>query len=69
MVALGWCSAIGGSLAVTGVLQVVLVDVSRLDPLTIIGVVTVLAVVASCAAYLPRDERVRWTDGGASGRD
>ena len=53
MVALGLVLGIVGSLAVTGVLQSVLVDVSRLDPLTIIGVVTVLAVVASCAAYLP----------------
>jgi putative ABC transport system permease protein len=53
MVALGLVLGIAGSLAVTGVLQSVLVDVSRLDPLTIIGVVTVLAIVASCAAYLP----------------
>jgi putative ABC transport system permease protein len=53
MVALGLVLGVAGSLAVTGVLQSVLVDVSRLDPLTIIGVVTVLAIVASCAAYLP----------------
>jgi len=53
MVALGLVLGVAGSLAVTGVLQSVLVDVSRLDPLTIVGVVTVLAIVASCAAYLP----------------
>jgi predicted permease len=53
MVALGLVIGVAGSLAVTGVLKSVLVDVNRLDPLTIAGVVTMLAVVAACAAYLP----------------
>ena len=53
MVALGLVIGVGGSLAVTGVLKSLLVDVSRLDPLTIGGVVVVLAVVAAGAAYLP----------------
>jgi len=53
MVALGLVIGVAGSLAVTGVLNSVLVDVNRLDPLTIAGVVTMLAVVAACAAYLP----------------
>jgi ABC-type lipoprotein release transport system permease subunit len=44
---------VAGSLAVTGVLKSVLVDVNRLDPLTLAGVVSMLAVVAACAAYLP----------------
>jgi putative ABC transport system permease protein len=53
MVALGLVLGVAGSLAVTGVLSSLLVDVSRLDPLTIGGVVVVLAVVAAGAAYLP----------------
>ena len=53
MVALGLVIGVGGSLAVTGVLKSLLVDVSRLDPVTIGGVVVVLAVVAAGAAYLP----------------
>jgi putative ABC transport system permease protein len=53
MVALGLVLGVAGSLAVTGVLQSLLVDVSRLDPVTIGGVVVVLAIVAAGAAYLP----------------
>jgi putative ABC transport system permease protein len=53
MVALGLVIGVAGSLAVTGVLSSLLVDVSRLDPVTIGGVVVVLAVVAAGAAYLP----------------
>jgi putative ABC transport system permease protein len=53
MVALGLVTGVAGSLAVTGVLESVLVDVSRLDPVTISGVVAVLAIVAAGAAYLP----------------
>jgi ABC-type antimicrobial peptide transport system permease subunit len=53
MVALGLAFGVAGSLGVTGVLRTLLVDVSRMDPLTIGGVVVVLAVVAACAAYLP----------------
>jgi len=53
MVALGLIMGVAGSLGVTGVLRSLLVDVSRLDPVTIGGVVVVLAVVAAGAAYLP----------------
>ena len=53
MVALGLVIGVAGSLAVTGVLKSLLVDVSRLDPVTIGGVVVVLAIVAAGAAYLP----------------
>jgi predicted permease len=53
MVALGLVLGVAGSLAVTGALKSLLVDVSRLDPVTIGGVVVVLAVVAAGAAYLP----------------
>jgi ABC-type antimicrobial peptide transport system permease subunit len=53
MVALGLVIGVAGSVAVTGVLKSLLVDVSRLDPVTIGGVVVVLAVVAAGAAYLP----------------
>ena len=53
MVAIGLVIGVAGSLAVTGVLKSLLVDVSRLDPVTIGGVVVVLAVVAAGAAYLP----------------
>jgi len=53
MVALGLILGVAGSLGVTGVLRSLLVDVSRLDPVTIGGVVVVLAVVAAGAAYLP----------------
>jgi len=53
MVAVGLALGVAGSLAVTGVLKSLLVDVSRLDPITIGGVVVVLAVVAAGAAYLP----------------
>ena len=53
MVALGLVLGVAGSLAVTGVLQSMLVGVSRLDPVTIVGAVVVLGVVASAAAYLP----------------
>jgi putative ABC transport system permease protein len=53
MVALGLVIGVTGSLAVTGLLKSLLVDVSRLDPVTIGGVVVVLAVVAAGAAYLP----------------
>jgi putative ABC transport system permease protein len=53
MVAIGLVIGVAGSLAVTGVLESLLVDVSRLDPLTICGVVVVLGLVAAGAAYLP----------------
>ena len=53
MVGIGLLIGIAGSLAVTGVLKSLLVDVSRLDPMTIGGVVVVLAIVAAGAAYLP----------------
>jgi ABC-type antimicrobial peptide transport system permease subunit len=53
LVAMGLAIGVAGSLAVTGVLESLLVDVSRLDPLTIGGVVGVLAIVATGAAYLP----------------
>jgi putative ABC transport system permease protein len=53
MVALGLILGVVGSLGVTGVLRSLLVGVSRMDPLTIGGVVVVLAVVAAGAAYLP----------------
>jgi putative ABC transport system permease protein len=53
MVVVGLVLGVAGSLAVTGVLASLLVDVSRLDPVTIGGVVVVLGVVASAAAYLP----------------
>ena len=53
LVAIGLAIGVAGSLAVTGVLQSLLVDVSRLDPLTLGGVVVVLGLVAAGAAYLP----------------
>jgi predicted permease len=53
MVAIGLVIGVAGSLAVTGVLKSLLVDVSRLDPLTIGGVVVVLGLVAAGAADLP----------------
>jgi putative ABC transport system permease protein len=53
MVALGLVLGVAGSLGVTGVLRTLLVDVSQLDPVTIGGVVVVLAIVATGAAYLP----------------
>jgi putative ABC transport system permease protein len=53
LVALGLVIGVAGSLTVTGVLKSLLVDVSRLDPLTIVGVVAVLGIVAAAAAYLP----------------
>jgi putative ABC transport system permease protein len=53
MVALGLILGVVGSLGVTGVLRSLLVGVSRMDPLTIGGVVIVLALVAAGAAYLP----------------
>jgi ABC-type antimicrobial peptide transport system permease subunit len=53
MVALGLVLGVAGSLAVTGLLTSLLVDVNRLDPVTIGGVVVVLAIVAAGAAYLP----------------
>jgi putative ABC transport system permease protein len=53
MVALGLVLGVAGSLAVTGVLASLLVDVSRLDPVTIVGVVVILGLVAAGAAYLP----------------
>ncbi|HUQ81219.1 MAG TPA: ABC transporter permease [Gemmatimonadaceae bacterium] len=53
LVAIGLGLGVVGSLAVTGLLESLLVDVSRLDPLTIGGVVVVLAIVAAAAAYLP----------------
>jgi len=53
LVAIGLAIGVAGSLAVTGVLQSLLVDVSRLDPLTLGGVVVVLGLVAAGAAYVP----------------
>lgn len=53
LVVIGLAIGVAGSLAVTGVLQSLLVGVSRLDPVTIGGVVAVLAIVAAGAAYLP----------------
>jgi putative ABC transport system permease protein len=53
MVAIGLVLGVAGSLAVTGVLQSLLVDVNRLDPVTIVGVVVILGLVAAGAAYLP----------------
>jgi putative ABC transport system permease protein len=53
LVAIGLAIGVAGSMAVTGVLQSLLVDVSRLDPVTIGGVVVVLAIVSAAAAYLP----------------
>ena len=53
MVVVGLVLGVAGSLAVTGVLASLLVDVSRLDPVTIGSVVVVLGVVAAAAAYLP----------------
>jgi putative ABC transport system permease protein len=53
LVAAGLVIGVVGSLAVTGVLQSLLVGVSRLDPVTIGSVVVILGVVAASAAYLP----------------
>jgi len=53
MVVLGLVLGVAGSLAVTGVLQSLLVNVSRLDPPTIAAVVVILGLVAAGAAYLP----------------
>jgi putative ABC transport system permease protein len=53
LVAIGLAIGVAGSLAVTGVLQSLLVNVSRLDPLTIGAVVAILGLVAASAAYLP----------------
>ena len=53
LVAVGLAIGVAGSLAVTGVLQSLLVDVGRFDPLTLGGVVLVLGLVAAGAAYLP----------------
>ena len=53
LVAAGLVIGVAGSLAVTGVLQSLLVGVSRLDPVTIVSVVAILGVVAASAAYLP----------------
>lgn len=53
LVAMGLAIGVLGSLAVTGVLQSLLVGVHRMDPITIAGVVAILGVVAASAAYLP----------------
>ena len=53
LVAIGLALGVVGSLAVTGLLQSMLVGVNRLDPVTMAGVVVILAVVAASAAYLP----------------
>jgi putative ABC transport system permease protein len=53
LVAVGLLLGVAGSLAVTGVLQSLLVDVSRADPLTFGGVLVALAMVAAAAAWLP----------------
>jgi putative ABC transport system permease protein len=59
LVALGLVICVVGSLAVTRVQQSLLVGVSRLDPLTIVGVVVVLGAVAAAAAYLPARRAAR----------
>ena len=59
LVALGLVIGVAGSLAVTGLLQSLLVGVSRLDPLTIGGVVVILGAVAAAAAYLPARRAAR----------
>jgi len=53
MVALGLALGVAGSVAVTGLLRSLLVDVSQTDPVTFAGVIVVLAVVAVAAAWLP----------------
>jgi putative ABC transport system permease protein len=53
MVVLGLALGVAGSLAMTGLIRSMLVDVSTVDPLTFAGVVVVLAVVALGAAWLP----------------
>ena len=53
LVVIGLAIGVLGSLAVTGVLQSLLVGVHRMDPLTIAGVVALLGIVAASAAYLP----------------
>ena len=53
MVTLGLAVGVAGSVAVTGLLRSLLVDVSRVDPVTFAGVVVLLGVVAIAAAWLP----------------
>ena len=53
MVALGLALGAAGSVAVTGLLRSLLVDVSRTDPVTFAGVIIVLGIVAIAAAWLP----------------
>ena len=53
MVALGLVLGLAGSVSVTGLMRSLLVDVAAADPLTLGGVVIVLAVVALGAAWVP----------------
>ena len=53
MVVLGLALGVAGSLAVTGLIQSLLVDVSVVDPLTFAGVIAALSVVALGAAWIP----------------
>ena len=53
LVGIGLVLGVAGSLAVTGLLQSLLVGVSRLDPVTMAGVVLLLGAVAASAAWLP----------------
>jgi putative ABC transport system permease protein len=53
MVALGLVLGLAGSVGVTGLVRSLLVDVSATDPLTLAGVIVVLAVVALGAAWVP----------------
>ena len=53
MVAVGLALGVAGSLAVTGLIRTLLVDVSAVDPLTFAGVVIALTAVALGAAWLP----------------
>jgi ABC-type antimicrobial peptide transport system permease subunit len=49
----GIAAGLAGALAVSGVLRTFLFGVSSLDPLTYVGVATVLVLVALLATYLP----------------
>ena len=53
MVALGLVLGVAGSLAVTGLIRSLLVEVSAVDPLTFAGVIVALTAVALGAVWLP----------------
>ncbi|HET8623908.1 MAG TPA: FtsX-like permease family protein, partial [Gemmatimonadales bacterium] len=53
MVAVGLVLGLAGAVAVTGLLRSLLVEVTAGDPLTLAGVVIVLAIVAFGAAWIP----------------